>query len=312
MRWDWCLAGVLVLAAGCGGGGGGGGSGGSGGGSGGSGGSVDRTDGGATHDAAGGHGGGGSGGTGGMTGGTGGMTGGTGGMTGGTGGMSGGSGGSGGAATLNECQEKCTGDEQCAMGNHCVDARCVPAQATPPCNADADCVPVMSGWTQACHADADCPGSGNGTQACIAANGGVCAVTPSMLLPCATLAMVEAQQQRLDGSMVTVCEQDRASCTDQHTCTVVCRDDANCSGEYPHCDVASGRCTCTEGSCHTNATVCGADGFCHCAGDADCSQGPFNVCVDGNCGCRDASVCPAQHLNPGTQWVCEPFHLPGQ
>ncbi|MEZ4473427.1 MAG: hypothetical protein R3F60_22095 [bacterium] len=57
----------------------------------------------------------------------------------------------------------------------------------------------------------------------------------------------------------------------------------------------------------TNASVCGDDGICRCAGDADCNQGGVDTCYDGFCGCSSVAVCGEQTVNPGTTLTCAPL-----
>jgi len=249
-------------------------------------------------------GGGGAGGAGGASGGA--PTGGAGGQsTGGTGG-SGGAGGAGGAPGIEAffCQEVCQADDDCSADFHCVEQRCFHRQVRLECDADVQCVPQASGWYTACDDDTACPG-----QACIEVEGsGRCAVVPSEFLSCEQIGMQVTERPRRGApGMVGVCTQTRSSCQDGR-CNVLCQVDAHCGGEYPHCDLPSGRCQCTPTSCQTNASVC-QDGLCRCTSDADCDQGAADTCYGGFCGCSGTAICPEQTSQPGTVWSCEPYSL---
>jgi hypothetical protein len=249
-------------------------------------------------------GGGDAGGAGGASGGA--PTGGAGGQsTGGTGG-SGGAGGAGGAPGIEAffCQEVCQADDDCSADFHCFEQRCFHRQVRLECDADVQCVPQASGWYTACDDDTACPG-----QACIEVEGsGRCAVVPSEFLSCEQIGMQVTERPRRGApGMVGVCTQTRSSCQDGR-CTVLCQVDAHCGGEYPHCDLPSGRCQCTPTSCQTNASVC-QDGLCRCTSDADCDQGAADTCYGGFCGCSGTAICPEQTSQPGTVWSCEPYSL---
>lgn len=226
--------------------------------------------------------------------------------TSGPGGADGGSGGAGGAPGIEAffCQEVCQADDDCSADFHCVEQRCFHRQVRLECDADAQCVPQASGWYTACDDDTACPG-----QACIEVEGsGRCAVVPSEFLTCEQIGMQVTERARHGAAgTVGVCTQTRSSCQDGR-CTVLCQVDAHCGGEYPHCDVPSGRCQCTPTSCQTNASVC-QDGLCRCTSDADCDQGAADTCFGGFCGCSGTAICPEQTSQPGTVWSCEPYSL---
>ena len=129
---------------------------------------------------------------------------------------------------------------------------------------------------------------------------------PPSGVDCASEGLVAMNRARLDGTLLTVCGRAGATCRDG-ICGPGCGADDDCvDSNRPRCDVGSGRCVCSAGSCADNASVCGDDGRCRCAVDADCTQGPVDRCVDGQCGCSSLQVCPNATTNPGTSWVCEP------
>ena len=225
---------------------------------------------------------------------------------------SGGAGGDGGADSMGPlvlpdnyqlCQERCEADSDCLENFTCTDGVCGQS-----CSTNRDCIATYSAWVDSCQSNNDCPGGMNDTQACIQFDGlSVCAIRPNDFLSCETMTMVERELNLADGSGVaSVCIQDRASCDNAGTCTVPCSDDSHCLGDYPSCDVDTGRCTCTAESCQTNGTLCAEDGFCRCRDDSECTTGPVDVCIDGFCGCSGDAVCESsQTAHPGTILVCE-------
>jgi hypothetical protein len=233
-------------------------------------------------------------------------TGGAGGQSTGGSGGSGGAGGAGGAPGIEAffCQEVCQADDDCSADFHCVEQRCFHRQVRLECETDAQCVPQASGWYTSCADDTACPG-----QACIEVEGaGRCAAVPSEFLTCEQIGMQPTERARHGAAgTVVACTQTRSSCQEGR-CTVLCQVDAHCGGEYPHCDVPSGRCQCTPTSCQTNARVC-QDGLCRCTSDADCDQGAADTCYGGFCGCSGPAICPEQTSQPGTVWSCEPYSL---
>lgn len=222
----------------------------------------------------------------------------------------GGAGGAGGAmgSDYKLCVEECAEDADCADGFTCQNDRCLPAAPVAGCAEDSECTALFSGWITMCAAQADCPG-----QVCVAfGEGGVCANAPSEFVMCAAFGQAESEQALFpEGDAVTVCAQTRARCNDSGEtayCETFCAEDAHCAAaDYPVCDVDSGRCVCTADSCAFNASVCGDDGICRCAADEDCTEGNTDTCYDGVCGCSEATICPEDTFNPGTQWVCEGF-----
>ncbi|MCA9545770.1 MAG: scavenger receptor cysteine-rich domain-containing protein, partial [Myxococcales bacterium] len=206
------------------------------------------------------------------------------------------------------CLVACAEDADCADGFTCQNDRCLPAAPVAGCAEDSECTALFSGWITMCAAQADCPG-----QVCVAfGEGGVCANAPSEFVMCAAFGQAESEQALFpEGDAVTVCAQTRARCNDSGEtayCETFCAEDAHCAAaDYPVCDVDSGRCVCTADSCAFNASVCGDDGICRCAADEDCTEGNTDTCYDGVCGCSEATICPEDTFNPGTQWVCEGF-----
>lgn len=299
----WAL--TLCLAVACddsdsdtpAGGAGGGGSGGIAGGAGGSGGAGGET-----------------GGAGGAVGGSGGAVGGAGGAIGGGGGATGGAGGVTGGAGGGEplfCQEECQTADDCQADHRCDQGRCWPNSIPTRCDDQDTCVALFSGWltTSPCEATAECDGGENGTQACIDFNGGgICAYIQGQFIDCNTLGMEAVSTPlREGGGEVEACTQTRAECRDS-ACMVPCRGDMDCAltPEYPVCDLDSGRCVCQPGSCQTNASLCGDDGVCRCAGDADCTEGNVDTCYDGFCGCAGVETCGGDRAHPSTEWTCAP------
>ncbi|MEE2758298.1 MAG: hypothetical protein VYA30_16685 [Myxococcota bacterium] len=229
------------------------------------------------------------------------------GTTGGSGGSAGtgGTGGGGGLVLPDDyqlCQERCEADDDCLDGHTCNDGVC-----TQNCGTDRDCIAIFSAWIDSCETDSDCPGGTNGTQACINYDGlNACAIIPNDFIGCDTLTMAELELNRADGTgAIRVCVQDRAACDGAGNCAVPCGNDSHCLGDYPSCDVESGRCKCTADSCQTNGTLCGDDGFCRCRNDGECTTGPVDVCIDGFCGCSGDAVCEgSQTAHPGTTLTC--------
>jgi hypothetical protein len=233
---------------------------------------------------------------------------------GGQAGMSGtgGSAGSGGDTPPGEeltfCQERCSVDGDCLADHTCQSGICWP-DSTPStsCSSDSECVGLFSGWSTACATSDDCAGFAAGTQDCADVSGeGRCVFIPGPNLACATLQQEEVDVTRFPGGeALTVCAQTRATCVDG-ACQLPCTDNSHCaSPEYPVCDLGVGRCVCQPDSCVTNASVCGDDGICKCTGDADCRAGSVDTCIEGVCGCSNATICPDTTSHPGTEWVCE-------
>lgn len=232
-------------------------------------------------------------------------------MTGGAGGQAGAGGAAGGPGELQFCQEECQTADDCLDGHRCDEGRCWPESVPTQCEDDNTCVALFSGWLTAmgCEATADCDGGEAGTQACVDFDGmGICAFIQGEFIDCETLGMERVNLPlREGGGEVEACSQTRAECRD-NICTIPCRGDMDCSltPEYPVCNVESGRCVCAEGSCMTNASICGDDGICRCAGNEDCTEGAVDTCIDGFCGCSGPEVCTGDRAHPNTAWVCEP------
>ena len=252
---------------------------------------------------------------------------GAGGMGAGGQGGAGGAGGMGGDALF--CQEACTGDADCPDSFQCLNERCWPVLDPNGCMDDAVCQTIFSGWFT------ECGGAGNMPcaegQVCVdIGDMGRCAILEEVL-DCTTITFTGVDAVSYpDGEAVRVCKNTRAVC-EESECKVPCGGDMDCLlPEYPTCEVATGRCVCAPDSCMTNASVCGDDGLCHCANDADCTEANVSVCNDGVCqcaqdsdctegavdtcyagvcGCSTADIC-AEPTGPGTTSVCEPFLLP--
>jgi hypothetical protein len=198
------------------------------------------------------------------------------------------------------CEEACTGNTDCLSGTTCTGGRCVATSSFTCATAD-DCLVRLGGWGPACQQDSQCTAA---LQACVAVGGGgSCARTPTTQVPCSQTGHDDLTMTRVGSSAtVTVCGVNRARCADG-ACFLACRDDADCGGEVPVCDMTSGRCRCSATSCRTNASVC-QQGVCRCARDADCTVSS-DKCYQGTCGCSTVAVCPETRTHPGTSWVCQ-------
>ncbi|MEZ4473428.1 MAG: hypothetical protein R3F60_22100 [bacterium] len=145
------------------------------------------------------------------------------------------------------CQEVCEDTADCIQGFECRDQRCWPADSNTNCDGNQQCVSLFSGWLMSCADTSGCDGGAAGTQACIDVGGeGRCALIPGEFIQCASLNMEEVEVPAFGAEgTVTACGQPRAICNDDRFCQLPCRGDADCSGEYPRCDVDSGLCKCT-------------------------------------------------------------------
>lgn len=199
------------------------------------------------------------------------------------------------------CQEACTSNADCNVDFACVSKRCTYAGAVemPLCTDDDSCTPIKSGWLDLapCNAQNLC-----NFGECVVIAGqenGRCVMPP----PCVGRNQ-ELQWPSVEGGDVTVCGQVDYSCR-AGTCWKPCVA-ADCSGTQPICG--------DDGDCHCEATSCGGSasgevcldsGRCGCTGDSDCGNAFADTCYDGVCGCGSVSVCTAETLHSGTQWVCE-------
>ena len=200
------------------------------------------------------------------------------------------------------CQERCNDMSQCLPGWSCENGLC--AQG-PGCTLDDECLPRMSGWQTECLDDTGC-----NQQVCVTVGEtGYCAMAPSEFVTCEQMTLAEMElPHHGTAEMVIVCAQTRAVCWDG-VCNQQCASDEHCFGEeYPHCNVATGRCECNEGTCVTNGTLC-EEGRCRCVSDEECTTQNFDVCYDGTCGCSSVEACVTPLTHPGATWVCETWPL---
>ena len=210
------------------------------------------------------------------------------------------------------CQEECFSNNDCLEDWTCNDNRCVYTSYNANCTENDECLPLLSGWTKTCNRQEDCDGYAAGTQMCISyKNQGLCAYIPGEYLTCEDLQQDQISMQAMGtGQNITVCAQTRAKCIDSY-CQLSCNDDSHCTGsDYHKCNQSNGKCTCTQGSCIYNSSICSADGICRCQSNSDCTEGNVDTCYNGFCGCSDKYICPEETSHPGTTWVCEPFSFP--
>jgi hypothetical protein len=144
------------------------------------------------------------------------------------------------------------------------------------------------------------------TQVCvdIGEKMGRCATKAGGAVSCATLQDDEVMTKDFDGKDVTVCGKARVECGADGACRQRC-DKNSCPTNFS-CNAKTGSCECANDTAcvgQPNVSKCEA-GRCVCAGDSDCKTNS-NTCVNGTCGCGDASVCTGKTTNPGTSWVCQ-------
>lgn len=217
-----------------------------------------------------------------------------------------------GASARLVCVETCSGGGACTPPTVCDGSRCVFPAVSHPCATDHDCVPVGSFWDlgSACTtAAADCAHSaatGAPLEACLLVGAeGHCVRMPQSSSDCANRGKDEVPWTDIEGHAVTVCGRTSYLC-DARECVPGCATDHDCTSSlYPHCNVATRRCGCTQASCASanNGRVCGPDGACGCANDDDCPGPGFDRCYAGRCGCSDTASCAA--LLPELTVVCE-------
>lgn len=215
------------------------------------------------------------------------------------------------------CQVGCQSQDDCASTTLDVRRCDLTSMRCVECTAHADCVPVASAWSVACDDDSGC--FTDFGEVCVDVGGsGRCAMTPDSVVGCLFPGEVPLTYPKFGVStpeMVDVCGKESGRC-ENNLCFTGCTDDPNfCTvglnaGKGDTCDASSGRCTCagdsecSQGPGHCNTTTHRCD---ECAGPADCTgvvQEGKDACVDGRCGCSDASVCPTATFPAGTP-VCE-------
>lgn len=214
------------------------------------------------------------------------------------------------------CQVGCQSQDDCASTTLDVRRCDLTSMRCVECTAHVDCVPVVSAWSVACIDDSECFAAFG--EVCVDVGGqGRCATTPDSVLGCLFPGEVPLTYPKFGVStpeMVDVCGKESGRC-ENNLCFTGCTDDTTfCTvglnaGNGDTCDASSGRCTCagdgecSQGAGHCNTTTHRCD---ECAGPADCAgaQEGKDACVDGRCGCSDASVCPTATFPAGTP-VCE-------
>jgi hypothetical protein len=248
----------------------------------------------------------------------GGASGGTGGTTAGTGGTSGASAGTGGTAgtagapnTVKNCAYQCATDDDCKINNADAGYSCNPTskrcENLSACQTSPDCVAFANqfNWFVTCNDDSACS---PGTEACVAAGGGLCAPLPDPQTGCADGVLTQLAHLGATGN-VQVCATPGV-CVNK-ACQPSCTDPilGGCDGGTT-CNAVTGLCECSaSGQCTSaaSAPVCGADSHCGCATSDQCSTTAAvgkDTCYSGSCGCSNASVCPASDFKNVTP-VCE-------
>ena len=233
---------------------------------------------------------------------------------GGAGGASAGAGGEGGQAPVVakalSCANQCEVDDDCkigdSVGQQCnqTTKRCYDGTVAA-CTTNEDCVPAGSGWFVTCASDADC--AQDDTESCVASGAvGYCA-----LLSVGDACDVGEPQDRArfgaQGTSNVCVAFDRCQ---EGVCKFNCADPlfgGFCeAGNGNFCNAATGECECQQGN-ECDSGVCGGDAHCaQCATSNDCINADvagWQVCVNGKCGCTDATTCPDMTANATP--VCE-------
>ena len=229
-----------------------------------------------------------------------------------------GAGGAGGDSTegARSCQVGCQSQDDCATETAEIRRCDLSSMRCIECLVHADCVPVASAWSVSCTEDTDC--FTDFGEVCVDVGGyGRCASAHDPELGCFFEGEVPLTYPKFGASsptMVDVCGKESGRCENLR-CFTGCTDEPDfCTtglnqGNGNTCDPQSGRCTCAgDGECtggpeHCNPTTHRCD---ECAEPDDCAGAAEgkDACVDGRCGCSDASICPTATFPAGTP-VCE-------
>lgn len=214
--------------------------------------------------------------------------------------------------SLYRCTPTCSEDNQpCRIDGFATNFLCVAGICElSACNNDEVCRLRGAGWGDTCLDQSMCP---DPAEACVEYNGeGRCAPLESDMFSCADLGLVAVQLTPTEGGRsVTVCADQSSTCVDNN-CFTPCKADTDCPPQLgqPHCQVATGLCTCSgDDECLASGqpglVVCDA-GTCGCTVDADCSGGKnVDTCIDGACGCSSTTTCTDPVFDNATQ-LCQP------
>jgi len=220
--------------------------------------------------------------------------------------QAGGAGGAGGepSAAALACRYKCINDDDCAKPGPVTDTsekcntvtkRCENPNAV--CDADSDCLAVVSEWVTSCLDDDGCFA---GFEACVTSNGkGYCAALADANFPdfpCIIGSLITVPRFGAQGD-VEVCGSLDARCF-AGTCQAGCGDvdKGGCeAGEGSVCSATTGLCECATGA-ECTSQLCENSHCVECATSEQCAGSAqftgLDICVNGKCGCSAPAVCP--------------------
>lgn len=217
-------------------------------------------------------------------------------------------GGSGGARDeLRQCAESCSVDSDCFTDPSTPDNFvCSPAThrcVYHACDGDQDCGLLGNVWTKKCTSDSACATS----ETCVDVKGSGRCVKRYDGQPCPSDRESVSWKHLGGGPDVEVCADTSFHCIDNvcvRPCTTTsCRNGTACNSVSGQCDLCASDVGCTllnrPPHCNTATQRCECHDSSECPGNQNA-----DVCVNGSCGCSDASSCTRKNGNNAVL-VCE-------